>query len=218
MSNFQKLSVDEKITDVEKRFNNVKSSKEIMSLLTVFNIDAAYLDEGLQTVTNARDASNTQKKEYSEQYNATNERDSKLDEVEEIYKKTEGIARIVLANNDLNTSLKIGLPLPAKINAGIERMRSFYDGVLGDEQLLTLMGRYNRGAEVLQAEQARVIELIELQARQQKETGEAQRATQLRNDAVEQMIARNRELIALLKLALGKRNDLLEVAGLFVRN
>lgn len=218
MSKFQKLSVDEKITHVENRFNNVKSSEDIMSLLSVFNIESNYLDEGLNTVAKARTASQSQQKEYTEQYNATNERDYKLEEVEEAYKQTEGIALIVMANNNLDSSLKIGTPLPAKIDARIERLRSFYDGVIADERLVSLMSRFNKGIEVLQTENKKVTELMAIQAKQQKEMGEAQYSTQQRNDAIEEMVAKDRELTSLLKLALGKRNDLLEVAGLFVRN
>ncbi len=218
MKSFSKLSIDEKIALAEMHAQNTLANPEIMSMVGNFNINPEYVNETLGFITDARTLNQQQKQEYSEQYTATSQRDEKLDLVESTYDATEGIARLVLANSDFKTALKIGIPLPSAINAKIERMRTFYDGVLNDTNLLPLMARFNKGAEALEAEKAEVEVLAAMQQQQQKEKGEAQVATQKRNEAMEKMIARDRELTTLLKIALGKRNDLLETVGLFVRS
>lgn len=218
MRSLSKLSIDEKIAAVENRFTIVKNHPGIMSHLTRFNIDEIYFTHGLSLVNIARDANNKQKTEYSEQYQATNERDLKLDEIEEEYQLTAGIAKLALKNDSIISGLKLNIDLPYRIGAKIERIRSFYSGILDNLDHVTAMNRFGKEQEALEAEQAEVEVLATIHQKQQKEKGEAQYATQVRDEAVEKMLEKDYEFQSLLKLALGKHNDLLEAAGLFVRS
>ena len=218
MTSLSKLSVDEKITTIETRFNNTLKNSEISNLISRFNINQAYLEGGLQLSHEARSASNKQKKEYSEQYNATNQRDLKLDNVIESYNESVSIASLVTSTANIKSALPLTIHLPDAIGAKMEQIRTFYEVILNEPQIMELMSRFNKSQAVLEQEKAELDELYTLQQKQVMETGEAQQATQLRNQAVEKMLARDKELVTILKLALGKRNDLLESVGLFNRS
>ncbi len=218
MESFSKLSIDEQISAVESKAKNILATTVILQSLSQFNITEEYIVETLTFALTARAKSDAQKKEYGEQFTATNQRNAKLKEVELAYDATQQIARMVMVNANFDTALKIGIPLPSRISAKIERIRSFYRGIINDANLMPLLGRFNKTTEVLQAELQEVEALAHIQQQQHKEMGEAQAATQERNEAVEIMIERNQELTTLLKIALGKRNDLLESVGIFVRS
>ncbi|WP_075591195.1 hypothetical protein [Labilibacter marinus] len=218
MKSFSKLTIDEKISSVETKAKNSLANPEILEKLSLFNVNEEYVAQTLTCALTARSASQQQEKEYSEKLTATDRRDAALEEVELIYDDTMQLARMVMVNANFDTALKIGIQLPAAIGKKIERLRSFYAGITTDVNLLPLLTRFNRGIEVLQTEQQKVEELAELQRLQVQEKGEAQAATQERNEALEVMIERNREFTTLLKIALGKRNDLLESVGIFVRS
>ena len=218
MKSFSKLSVDEKISIVETRLKNALGNSEIMSGLAAFGIDNAYVDSALLLVEEARQKSETQKIEYAGQYEATNQVHKKLDEVEEVYSKTMGVAGLVFEDESTASALKLHIPLPRAVDKRIERIRSFYSTLLVKEEYTAALARFLRTVEMLTAEKNAVEELAALRQAQTKETGEAQLATQARNTAIEQLIAKDREFSKLLKLAFGTRNELLEVAGIFVRS
>ena len=218
MKSFSKLSVDEKVSAVETRLKNALAHPDIMAGLAAFGIDNTYVDSALLLVEEARQKSEVQKKEYSEQYEATNRFHQKLDEVEGAYNQTTGIAGLVFDDESTASALKLNTPLPGAVDKKIERMRSFYSTLLLKEEYSTALARFLRTVEMLTAEKNGVEELAALRQAQTKETGEAQLATQARNKSLEQLSAKDREFCKLLKLAFGTRNELLEVAGIFVRS
>ena len=218
MTSFSKLSVDEKVSAIETRFKNAQENPEIMAGVATFGIDNVYTEEGITLAGAARQKSDIQKKEYAEQFEATNLLHKKLDEVTAKHYQTAKLADLVFDDESTINALKLHVALPDAVDKQIERIRSFYSILLSNEGYTVPLARYLRTVEMLTAEKDEVEAVAALRQSQTKETGEAQRATQERNEAIQQLISKDREFSTILKLAIGKRNDLLEIVGLFVRS
>lgn len=159
-----------------------------------------------------------QKKEYTEQYFATNAFITAFDNARQTFKNLCKIATIAFKNNTDGLRL---IPASLKISKYSEfktRAMAFYSSILTTERLLTEIGKFGVNNEAIQNEMNNLTELEALNQKRFIEEGEAQNATDSRNKKFEQLKEYCSELRTIAKIALANQPQQLEKLGILVRN
>ena len=214
MSNLKK-TLGEFLQESRILIGNSQALPEISGPLAGFGYDAPRWAEGNKLLEAAEALTLAQKKEYGDQYQATEAVQDAWAVADEAYTKTLKIARLVFAN-DVHASAALRLSGMRKnsLAGWLDQARFFY-GNLVDPALMAQMGRYGYTPEKVQTEKALVEALQVRVLAQGRETAEAQRATVNRDEAVKQLDQWVGELRAVLQVALGN-SETLEAVGITV--
>jgi len=198
----------------------VNSRKEAVApLLATQGIDAAFLDEGDTILQDAMRLIEVQKKEYQDERLSFDTFFATKDGVEKAFLNTRK-AVIQLSKNDpdlqdrLRFSPMSKLPHGDWIQAGVE----FYDSLLRETAFLERLARFNLTVDRLNREKQELEALRELRTRTLVEQGEAQEATRLRNQKLEELEDYCNLLKTMASIALQDRPQLMETLGVMVRS
>ncbi len=94
----------------------------------------------------------------------------------------------------------------------------FYTNALADTTILPLLQRFGVTQEKLTAAKQLADETKAANAAQQKETGEAQQATLVRDNAIDELSGWLSDFIAISRIALEEQPQLLETLGILKRS
>lgn len=95
---------------------------------------------------------------------------------------------------------------------------TFYNNLQTVEGALARLARFNLTTEIIDGRVAALKNVDSLQRIRTTESGEAQMATEERNQAMENLIGICREIKEIAKIAFGKKSQILEKMGILVRN
>lgn len=173
--------------------------------------DDTILNRGLQLHQTAHTLYVQQIKEKGEQVVAYKKFEALFDEVNEMYMYHIKLCRIVCRKNKAKLKeLTLNVPRERTINGWLIQAKAFYANVLKDEELITQLSIYVITREILEAGEQKIFELETAKEQHDIETGEAQDATRLRNEAVEEANQFAIAFIAICKIALKDRPEQLE--------
>lgn len=194
-------------------------NEDIAPELATQGVDAEFLDEGEARYHEVMRLMELQKKEYHEEREAYDIYFAKKDDVEKAFQNTRDLVKELSTNDpDLQNRLKFSpmsrLPLGDWIQAGID----FYDSLLRENALLQRLERFKVTQERLAQEKQELEELRQLRSSALVEKGQAQEATRLRNQKLEELEDYCRLLKTLAGLALQHRPQLMESLGILVRS
>lgn len=192
---------------------------DVAPLLEAIGIDTAYIDQGEALYNETTRLVDAQKKEYQEQSRAYDKFYLEKDEAKADFDRTMKLVK-VLSRNDENLQNRLGLQ-STKSNAieeWIESSTDFYDRLLNEADFVAKLARFKVTTERLNAEKTIIENLRQLRNEATVEKGQAQEATRLRNEKLEELDDYTTELKAIAEIALEGRPQLLEKLGVVVRS
>ncbi len=215
-NNSRYVSVEALLAKMKLAFTNAKEP-EILSELETVGITEAQLTAYLQEVEQLEILNQSQQKEYGEQYNATDAFDKKMAEIDELFTRHRNLAKIAFKKNrQAYTTLGIDEPKKRAYAAWVQQVKNFYAQILANADFKTIAAGINIKDAVITAQQNALVELSNLKESQKKESGEAQKATEIRDHAVDALYPKYSDLVEYAKV-LFKDNQTLEKLGIVVK-
>ena len=210
------LSAEELIAKMRIAFTNAKEA-EILAELETVGITAAMLDDYLVEIANLEQLSQIQKQEYGEQYAETDRFNLKKAEIDTLFTRHRNLAKIAFkGDRQANTTLGIDSGRKQAFAAWFQQVNNFYAQILANPDFKTKADTVNIKDADITAMQASLQEVSELKNSQKKELGEAQRATDIRDAAIDLLYPKYTQLIAFVKV-LFPDDQTLEKMGIIVK-
>ncbi|UCH97859.1 MAG: hypothetical protein JSV88_13670 [Candidatus Aminicenantes bacterium] len=199
----------------ELAFTTAKTDEEIKTPLLEYNYDDARLDQCLAVHKKAKEDYQKQIKERSDQFQATAELETALDEANPVYIEHITLTRLALRNKPKKKS-KFALAESRRrdIYGWIEQAEVFYDNAFADEEVLNeISTRFGLTREKLEKGKQLVLKVKEANKKQEKEKSEAQQATEDRDKSFKVLYDILSEFYQVSQFALVHKPQLLERLG-----
>jgi hypothetical protein len=193
------------------------SDPQVASLLHTMGIDAGYIKQGQELYNKTMQLVSQQKKEYQEQSLAFDKFHVEKDEATASFNRTFKLIR-VLSRNDKNLQdrLKLHNGKAYAIEEWIENSMDFYNRLKNETDFLAKIAKFKITAARINTEMKRIEDLKQLRNQEILEKGQAQEATRLRNEKLEELDDYCAELKAISRMALEEQSQLLEKLGIVV--
>ena len=209
-------SVEDLLAKMKLAFANAKDP-QILPELEKVGFSEALLTEYLEEIERLENLSQVQKKEYGEQYSATEAFDKKVADIDELFTRHRNLAKIAFKKNrQAYATLGIDEPKKRAYAAWVQQVKNFYAQILANADFKATAAGINIKDAVITGQQNALEELSTLKESQKKETGEAQKATETRDLALDALYPKYSDLIQYAKV-LFKDNQTLEKLGITVK-
>ena len=210
------VSAEELIAKMKIAFTNAKDP-DLLSELETVGITDAMLDANLAEITNLENLSQIQKREYGEQYAETDRFNLKKAEIDALFTRHRNLAKIAFkGDRQANTTLGIDAGRKQAFAAWFQLVSNFYAQILANPDFKTKAETVNIKETDILAMRTSLEEISEVKNSQKKETGEAQKATDIRDSAIDVLYPKYTQLIAFAKV-LFPDDQTLEKLGIIVK-
>lgn len=198
---------------------NARDVPEMQAALAPFGYDAARLDAGLALAAAAEAASEQQDRAYARRRNATSAARKAGAAFRATYIRHVKLARVAFKPGS-DGYLLLGLrgDRPDATPALLAQARAFYQTLLDTPDLLAQTALLSLGEAAANAALALADALDAARTAQQKERGEAQRATRTRNAAISELRGFWADFVTVAKIALEDQPQAREILGLLERS
>ena len=212
----QYVSAEQTIAKMKVAFTNAKQP-EILAELGTVGITETQLDDYLTEITNLEQLSQQQIREYGEQYAATDLFNKKREAIDATFVRHRNLAKIIFkGDRQANTTLGIDDGRKQAYAAWFQQVNNFYSQILANPDFKTKAATVNIDDAAIAAQQAALQEVSALKESQKKELGEAQRATDTRDAALDLLYPKYTQLVAFAKV-LFPNDQTLEKLGIIVK-
>jgi hypothetical protein len=183
----------------------------IKEALMVYNWDETVLNEGMELVIKAETMYQKQIKEKGEQFRARQIFEDLFEEVEQIVREDIKFTRL-LCRKDEKKLAELGLNQrrDRTINGWIQQTKVYYGNLLTDDELVARHMRFGITKEKLEANYQKVLDVQTAKEQHDIETGEAEAATQERNEVFDEVYEYALQFGAVSKAALKDKPQHLE--------
>jgi hypothetical protein len=213
---YQYVSAEELIAKMKTAFRNAKEP-EILSELETVGITESNLDDYLLEIADLEQLSQKQIKEYGEQYAETDKFNLKRIEIDSLYTRHRNLAKIIFkGDRQSNTTLGIDEGRKRAFAAWFQQVSNFYAQILANPDFKTKAETVNIKDPDITAQQTALEQITALKASQKKEIGEAQKATDTRDEALDLLYPKYTQLIGFAKI-LFPDDQTLEKLGIIVK-
>jgi hypothetical protein len=180
-------NIDAFILSVSTALNNA-IHPDIYPLLLKRGYKEEDLDNAKKLVSNLESLHQNQKKEYAEQYEATQVYNTDWIKLNKIYADHLVLARIVF-ENDINNYVQLGLQgkRNRSFSGYMQQVKLFYNNALNSKEIIEKLATKGITESELKETQTLVLEVEKEKYEQNKETGEAQQATKNRDAALDEL-------------------------------
>lgn len=210
------VSTEQLIMQMKIAFANAKLPT-ILPQLQTLGYTEEKLNEYLEKVSELENLSQVQKKEYGEQYAETEKMNKKRSEIDEIYKRHLAFCKILFKDNTQAIStLELNSGRKKAYAAWFQQVNNFYAQILSNPSFLDKVGSINIKEDELKAQLTALSELTQLKENQLKESGQAQKATEIRDEAFDKLYPIYSELVAYAKV-LFQNDQMLESLGIVTK-
>ena len=214
-----KLRIDQLLLSAQVMIDNALADAEIKPALAAYGYTEETLTVGKNLYEKATLLQNTRKKEYGEQIAATAELNESREKAKQQYMKTLKIARVALKESaKAGEAIMLYGVRKRSLSGWFEQARAFYANLLSDPEFITRLSAYGYTREKLEREFALLDQVIAKHLAQKQETGEAQEATAVRDEALEDLAAWISDFRAVAKVALAENPQQLEKLGMVARS
>lgn len=211
-----KNNVAESIVQMKVAFTNAQLP-EILPTLESVGYTQDRLQGYLTAVSELETLAQKQRKEYAEQFAKTDEVGKKRTEIDKVYKKHLALARIVFRTDvEARKSLDLSGRRKEALGAWLLQIRNFYAQILSNTSIAEKLANVGITQEVVGQAQNELAQIEVLKEQQKKEMGEAQKATEVRDTAFDELYPQYSELIEFAKILL-EDEQLLESMGIVVK-
>lgn len=207
--------INQQLSSADTFIENAMQVAAIRDLFATIGRDADYFQEGRALLEEARALHNRQQAEYGDQYEATNVVYAQREEVHEAYMLHVRLARIAF-RGDLSAqgALQLNGERQRAVAAWLDQTLTFYENVLKAEELADRMTAFGVTDAALRETYAAVQEVAAARREQQRQKGEAQQATEKRDEALDRLAAWMGENQALARVLLIDDPQQLEKLGI----
>ncbi|MEC5395121.1 hypothetical protein VQ048_07255 [Bergeyella sp. RCAD1439] len=210
------LTLEEAISRMKLAFSNAKLP-EINPQLSVLGYTETKLDELLSQVSALEALHQKQKKEYAEQHEETRKLEEKRKEIDDKYKTHLALCRVLFKKEVKATAaLELSGTRKTAYSAWYQQVSNFYAQLLQTPEFLAKVKTINLKEADLEAVKTLLAEVSSLKESQKKETAEAQKATETRDQAFDELYPHYADLIAYAKAILSNEQHL-EAMGIVVK-
>jgi hypothetical protein len=211
----QKMTMEERLLEADVAISNALGDEVIMERLSFLGYDETRLNTGYELFKRVRELYNEQKKEYGEQFKASEAMYKAWEIARVLYRQYSTLARIIF-NNDAGTLSKLGLDKEqaSKLANWITQANQFYNNAMNTKEIQDQMAEYTVTKERLQAALEEVNNLLKFEKEQETEKSEAQKATDERDKAFSQLDEYMYNLLQIAKVMLYDNPQLLEKMGI----
>lgn len=213
---YQYISVGEWISRMRIAFSNAKLPTILPQLQTIGYTEEK-LNGYLEKVAALEELNQAQKLEYAVKTTETEKADKKRKEINEIYMRHLAFCRILFKNDTFAAkTLEFAGERKTAFSSWYQQVNNFYAQLLASEVLLEKIKSINIQENDIKAVQSQLEALILLKENQKKEIAEAQKATEIRDQAFDELHPLYSELIAYAKI-LFQEDQVLEALGVKVK-
>lgn len=204
----------------EQRVLIFNSSKpEIAPLLAAMGINEDYLKNGEKLYNTVIDLSESQKREQQAESLAYDTFHELKEDCKTTSSKNYKIIKMASRNDkDLQNRLKIFAPKETAIDEWIKKTIEFYNLVLNETAFLAVIARFGITTDTLNQNKTDLESLKSLRSEALSEKGQAQEATRLRNEKMDELEDYCYELKTIATIALEGQPQLLEMLGIVIRS
>ena len=207
-------TIEGKLLFAQNAITNALSYEDIKNLLAEFGYTEERLQEGRQLYETASELQVKQQKEYGDQFEATDALNAAKDTANKQYMDHVKLARIALRNNrGALESLQLSGDRKQSLSGWLKQAKVFYANALAGAEAQDALGKFGITAEKLTTSQQQVTDVELALNRQLKEKGEAQVATQQRDEAFDALQEWMGDFIAVARIALAGEPQYLEMLG-----
>lgn len=208
-------TIDSKLLFAQNAIANALGIKEISTPLSMFGYNDNRLKEGETLYNTASDLHIKQVKEYGEQYAATDTFQLVRAKANKIYMVHVKIARVALrGDREASTSLQLTGNRKASLSGWIKQAKSFYTNALNTSKAMEGLAQFGINKQQLILGSALITDLENKYNAQLKEKGEAQMATQARDNALDDLQEWISDFVAIARIAFSTEPQLLEIVGI----
>ena len=211
--------IDEQLSDADVLITNAQADDDIMAAFATVGRDAAYFTDGQSRLDTARALHQQQDVEYGEQYAATDDLHAKKAVANDTYMRHLRLARIALEED---TAARAALRLDGRrrrtIDKWLGQAQGFYDNLAANDAWMQAVAGNGVTPEDVTAAQAEVEAVAEARRTQERETGEAQQATEAREEALDHLDEWMSKARKLARVALEGQPQKLEELGILARS
>ena len=142
MATKTKFSIEDRLLRAQVAIDNALNDPEILAALTFYGYDEAQLQQGKTLYENTVALHQQQKREYGEQFEATEQLNNLLDEADVKYRDAVKVARIALREmHGKWQSLAITGRRKVSLSGWMEQAQQFYANALSDPDVMTALTR-----------------------------------------------------------------------------
>lgn len=212
-------SIQDRLLAAQIAIENALNDEEIAPLLTAYGYDVTKLNVGNALRQAAMQEVQRQVEEYGDQFTATDIVNQAWQQANAEYMKHVKIARVAF-KNERGAFQKLALDGQRKrtLSGWLGQARQFYSNALSDTHVQNVLLGFGIDVAALTAAQALVDAAEQASAAQESEKGDAQQATLERNKAMQALDAWMSDFIAIARIALAGKPQLLEKLGVQVKN
>ena len=166
----------------------VLADSSLQTVLTNYGYGAAAMTAARALYEQAEALTALQQKEYGEQHAATEAVEKAWETANAIYIRSLGLARIAFKKDPLaQTTLALGGSRKQSLTGWLKQAEQFYRNLLTTPALLAEMTKFGYDAAAVQAEYDVILALREANMNQEREKGQAQKATQTRDEVLDEL-------------------------------
>ncbi|NIM11484.1 MAG: hypothetical protein GTO45_16310 [Candidatus Aminicenantes bacterium] len=213
---YLRTSIPTFLADSRALIYGVKADSFIKGRILPYNVDETRITEYVAIYDAAELAESKKSKEFGEQLEASIIFERIFKEAEALFRKHRDFLKLLL-KDDIDKQKKlflVGVPRAKKIADLLKHMREVYFRTLEHDEVVTGVARYGITREDLETGLQKVIEAMDAKEKHNREKGDAEDATLLRDDAFEKLDDVVDELETILYYALEDRPQLLEKLGI----
>ncbi|MGD8780386.1 MAG: hypothetical protein PVH88_15655 [Ignavibacteria bacterium] len=209
-----KETIDELLTNSATALTNAAENADVASALESFGYNAEKINEGKTLLETAADLHAKQKKEYSEQYKATDEFYNQRTIANKEYMKLVKLSRLCFKEKPgIYSELGLGGRRKVSISGWITQVDQFYRNLLSNTEAKEVLALFGITEEKIQAAYDLLKETQTLLSIKNNEMGEAQEATKERDKAIDELDKWMDDFYTVAHIALEENPQLIEVLG-----
>ncbi len=209
--------IDEKLLFAQNAITNSLNNQEIKSGLVEYRYDEVRLKLGKALYDKAYVLQAKQVKEYGDQYNATDSLNEGRALANKVYTKHLKLARIALEDNrGAGESLLLSGKRKESLSGWLKQARIFYTNALKSPEVMKETAEVGLTKEALTQGKIQVLEVESRLSDQLQEMGEAQNATEERDEAFEELQEWMSKFIKICRIAFEEKSQYLEMLGIVV--
>lgn len=199
--------------------DNALAFVEIQTYLNQYGYTKIKLQEGKKLYTLALEACQKQQQKYGEQMSSTETVNELWQEAKNSYMRCIKIARVAFKNNSgIARSLGLNGQRKKTLSGWLSQAKQFYQNALNDPEVVKKLTEYGITKAKLEVARTDTDHLESASLIQEKEKGDAQNATNVKNQAIDNLRNWLTDFIAIAKIALETEPQLLEGLGVLKRS
>lgn len=207
-------TIDARLLNARVAIENTLSNKVILDALSVYGYSNKRFKEGLSLLEDAETKHTNQKREYGEQFSATDALEAAIALTNSVYMRHVKIARVALRDQRGSwQTLQINGRRQKSYSGWIKQATVFYSNAVNDKGILTQLTKFGITEEILNNGLVAVQDVEKKLAQQLREMGEAQEATAIRDEAFDKIEDWISDFIAVSRVALEENPQMLETIG-----